>query len=85
MNYLIKRINYCFMRKAKNNYICEYCGKEIHKNEYYYYYKPDPHYDKYRKIHIFSKWAHRCIDCKPQTHVEISEIESKKIIGYMGD
>ena len=59
------KIKNVFERVAMKNYTCEKCGQEIHKNEYYYQYKPLP-----TRRHWFT-WRNRCIDCKPIYYDEV--------------
>lgn len=70
-------INYKFQRKARKNYICEKCGNEIHKNEYYYEYKPNPIYNIIKHIMIYFTWRKRCIDCEPFYHSELILIKEE--------
>jgi hypothetical protein len=70
-------INYRFQRKANKNHICEVCNVEIHKNEYYWSYKPNPIYvqEQHKKVKVYDKWRKRCIDCEPRNHIELENIK----------
>ena len=68
-------INYKFQRRALKNYECENCGCEIHKNELYYEYKPNPKYDVKKHKKIYFKWRKRCWNCEPFNHIELENIE----------
>ena len=75
-NNLFKKIKYKFQVLANKNHICEVCGCEIHKNEYYYIYKPLPEYNKLTKTKVYNKWRKRCIDHEPKSYSELDEINS---------
>lgn len=65
------KINILKMVKARKSYICECCGKEIPKGDYYYTYKPYP------RDRGWYAWRKRCIDCKPKYYDEIYYYEDK--------
>ena len=65
------KVNHKFQRKAKKNYSCEKCGSEIHKNEFYFEWKPLP-----TKKHWFN-WRKRCIDCEPRHYNEVMIYENQ--------
>ena len=65
------RVNTVKMVKARKSYICEKCGKEIPKGDYYYTFKPYP-----RGFNWFA-WRKRCIDCKPKYYDEIFYYENR--------
>lgn len=67
-------INYKFMRTATKQHFCEVCGVEIHKNELYWTYKPNPSYDKRTKKKEYHKWRKRCWDHEPRSHEELKTI-----------
>lgn len=70
-------INYKFQRRAMKNYECEKCGEEIHKNELYHEYKPNPKYDPKTHKMVYDKWRKRCIKCEPNNHIELEMIREK--------
>lgn len=64
------------MRKALKSYICECCGCEIVKGDYYYTYKPYP------EPPIWFGWRKRCLLHKPLKHDEIrfyEDVDAKTI------
>ena len=81
LNYSIDKefpiIKYKFQRKARKNYICEQCGNEIHKNELYYEYKPNPIYDLINHKMVYDKWRKRCFECEPFYHSELLLIKEE--------
>jgi len=76
-------VNYKKLVKAKKSHTCEMCGCEIHKNEYHWFYKPNPTYNADGTKHYY-KWRKRCRDCEPMYHSEMLQIENKGMIGYGG-
>lgn len=79
-NINIMKVTCKYERLAKKNYICEKCGKEIHKNEYYYTWKPLPKYNYLDKTKNYFKWRKRCIECEPIRENEVDLYEEKSLI-----
>jgi len=59
------KVNSVQQHKAQKSYVCEVCGCEIPKGDYYYTYKPYP-----RKNYWYG-WRKRCIDHKPVIYDEV--------------
>lgn len=60
----------CYSQKARKEYVCNKCGKPIHKG------------DQYFKIEaMYAKTKYRCCDCKP----ERSELTSSEYLSWLYD
>lgn len=70
-------IKYKFQRRARKTHMCEMCGSEIHPNEYYWSYKPNPTYNLYKHKREYDKWRKRCIRCEPLSHEELKSIKEE--------
>lgn len=60
--------------ECKKPFIC-HCGKEVHKHELYYSFKPAPTRNKFTKKRTYYSWLKSCYDCEPMSLSILIDIE----------